>query len=204
MEQWERPGWRDGFQMPGRPDSTAPVPVNPFPAMRPDGGSYQDTYPTPTPSSRPDECGRDKPWPERNRRCFEACKHTYIYHAIEDGDLPLPELNLRELARNLGAPHSDGYCDRLRQIINLKLLTLRSRRDFYNCMTTCLGVQPVLPEGVQGPDAATPEERDWEQRHSREIYKNLQNVHRLIRQYDSQCNRYRAVPPGRNPQWRAN
>ena len=40
--EWERPGWRDGFQMPGRPDSTAPVPVNPFPAMRPDGGSYHD------------------------------------------------------------------------------------------------------------------------------------------------------------------
>ena len=90
------------------------------------------------------------------------------------------------------------------KIINLKLLTRRSRRDFYDCMTTCLGVRPALPEGVHGPDAATPEEREWEQSHSREIYKNLKNVHALIRQYDRHCNRYRAVPPGRNPQWRAN
>jgi len=190
--------------MPGRPDSSAPLPINPFPAMRPDGGTYHDVYPTPALTPQPEECGRDKPWQERNRRCFDSCMHSYIYHSIEDGDLSLPELNLRELTRNLGAPNSHGYCSRLREIIDLKLLTLRLKRDFYDCMTTCLGIQPALPEGVHGPDAATPEERKWEQNHSHGIYNSLRNVHSLIRQYDRECNRYRAVPPGRNPQWRAN
>jgi hypothetical protein len=54
------------------------------------------------------------------------------------------------------------------------------------------------------PDSATPEEREWEQGHSEAIYNRLKNVHGLIRQYDRECNRYRQIPPGRNPQWRAN
>lgn len=211
MEQWERPGWRDGFQMPGRPDSTAPVPVNPFPAMRPDGGSYHDTYPTPTPSFRPQECGRDRPWPVRRDTCFASCAMWYGYKSIETGrirnggqEVALPrELSL-PLLGELPPQHSKEYCRQLRELIDLSLKALGGRRDFYNCMTACLGIQPALPNGVYGPDSATPEEREWERGHSQQIYERLRSVHELIWKYERLCNQPVRIPPGSNPQWRAN